>query len=185
MHILAEAIPVPSILSFSRSFLKNLMTTQGQGLFLSMTWLPGGRVHTESYWPVGEQCPQVLTYRSRQEHSDCGTDVSKDGHHQSLTPCMHVPTLPLSYPPSPWVWLALWLLWSTECSKSQILRILRSKHKRADSFYFFFLKLIHRKPPLRMQTAREKANLAMPRGQRELRPLQIARSTSSHENEPS
>lgn len=143
-----------------------------------MTQLPGGRVHAESYWPVDEQCPHVHTYtiyRSMQEHSDCRTDVSKDGHHQSLTPCMHVPTSPLSYPPSPWVWLALWLLWSTECSKNHILRILRSKHKRADSFYFLLLAtLIHRTPPLRMQTAREKANLAMQRPKEDNRPLQIA-----------
>lgn len=86
----------------------------------------------------------------------------------------------------PLLGLALCLLWSRKCSKSHVLRILRPKYKRTDSFHLLLLATpIHRTPHLRMQTPCEKSNLAMQRGHRNWGSCRQPVSTSSHENEPS
>lgn len=97
----------------------------------------------------------------------------------NLTACMHIPT-PHWVNPSPWSGLALWWLQPIEYSKSHVLRILRSKHGRTDSFCFLLLGMLtQRTTPLRMQTPHEKSNLATWGGHRK-RTKDPKESSSQH-----
>lgn len=66
-----------------------------------------------------------------------------DSHHQFGSPLYARAHFPIDLSPSSEPGSALWPLWPIECSKSNVLSILRLQHKRTDrSFHFLFLGLL-------------------------------------------
>lgn len=135
------------------SFSTSNDSPQGPGLSFS-PWLSYqmGAKQAESYWLVGSSSNTCTPMWCREACKDIQTviDVSKDGHLPFLTP-LHAPAYF-----SHWVIcvpLSLGRLWPINYCKSNVLRTLKAKHRRNESFYHSLLgTLTYRRSPQNANT---------------------------------